>query len=180
VPVRVLVLADTHVRADRRRTLPDEVWAAAHEADLILHAGDVVTPSLLEELDAHAPVHAVLGNNDVDLRGSLAETVELELDGVGVAMVHDAGPRRGREARLHRRFPTADVVIFGHSHLPEDAPGVDGQRIFNPGSCTERRRAPARSYGLLELAAATVVDHRIVWLDDQASARRVARHRRSP
>lgn len=160
-----LVLADTHVRPDRRRALPDEVWAAARAADVILHAGDVLTFELLDDLAALAPTHAVLGNNDATLRDVLPEVLELELAGVAVAMVHDAGPRRGRPARLHRRFPAADVVVYGHSHLPEDEPGVDGQRLFNPGSPTERRRAPHRTYGLLELADGRVVDRRIVPLD---------------
>lgn len=160
-----LVLADTHMRPERARTLPDEVWAAAERADVVLHAGDVLTRHLLDDLAALTPTHAVLGNNDASLRGELPEVLELELAGVAVAMVHDAGPRRGRPARLRRRFPEADVVVFGHSHLPEDDLGVDGQRLFNPGSPTERRRAPHRTYGLLELAGGRVRSHRIVPLD---------------
>jgi putative phosphoesterase len=166
--VLALVLADTHLRPDRARRLPDPVWAAAERADVVLHAGDVVTGDLLEELAGLAPVHAVLGNNDVTLRARLPEVLELDLDGVRVAMVHDSGARAGRERRLLRRFPDAGVVVFGHSHQPEDRLGVDGQRLFNPGSPTERRRAPTRTYGELELVAAQVVAHRIVHLDDPA------------
>jgi putative phosphoesterase len=160
--VRVLVLADTHLRPDRRRTLPDEVWAAADRADLVLHAGDVLTADLLDALAERAPTHAVLGNNDVALRRDLPETLELDVDGVAVAMVHDSGPSAGRARRLHRRFPEADIVVFGHSHLPLDEQGVDGQRLFNPGSPTERRRAPSRTYGWLELDRGRIVDRRIV------------------
>ncbi len=156
-----LVLADTHLRPDRSRTLPDQVWDAARSADVILHAGDVLAVELLDELARLAPVHAVLGNNDVTLTGTLDETLELELGGVHVAMIHDSGARAGRPARLKRRFPDAAVVVYGHSHLPDDSAGVDGQRLFNPGSCTERRRAPERTYGILELADGEVVDHRI-------------------
>lgn len=162
--MRALVVADTHVRADRPRTLPDEVWAEAARADVILHAGDVLTGELLDELGRHAPVHAVLGNNDVTLTGSLPETLEVELDGVRVAMIHDSGARVGRPQRMRRRFPDAAVVVYGHSHLPDDSEGADGQRLFNPGSCTERRRAPARTYGVLELRGGELVEHRIVEL----------------
>lgn len=111
-----------------------------------------VSAEFLDELRAHAPVHAVLGNNDTDLVGVLPETVELDLAGVRIALLHDSGPRRGREARLHRRFPDADLVVFGHSHIPWDAPGIDGQRLFNPGSATQRRRQPHRTVGRVRLA----------------------------
>ena len=161
-PVEVLVLADTHVRADRRRDLPAEVWDAADRAHLILHAGDVVTGSLLDDLAARAPLRAVLGNNDAGLEHRLPVEDRVDLDGCTVALVHDAGPARGRGPRMRRRFPDADVVVFGHSHLPLDEPGDDGQRLFNPGSSTERRRAPFRSYGLLTVEEGTLVDHRIV------------------
>ena len=160
--MEILVVADTHIRADRARTLPEAVWEAARQADLILHAGDVVEPSLLDGLAAAAPVEAVLGNNDGALAHRLPETFEADLDGVRLAMIHDSGARKGRERRLHRRFPDADVVVFGHSHLPIDAEGEAGQRLFNPGSPTERRRAPHRTYGWLTLAGGELLDHRIV------------------
>jgi uncharacterized protein len=141
------------------------VYAALRATDVILHCGDVTERGLLDELTAFAPVHAVLGNNDHTLRGRLAETLELDLDGVRVAMIHDSGATKGRAARMHRRFPDAQVVVFGHSHLPLDELGVDGQRLFNPGSATERRRAPFRSYGWLELRDGTIAGHEIVALD---------------
>jgi uncharacterized protein len=162
VGVRILVLADTHLRADRQRSLPVPVWDEAARADVILHAGDVLTRHLLDELAALAPVHAVLGNNDTALLGVLPETLEVDLDGVRVAMIHDAGTRSGRPGRLRRRFPDARVVVYGHSHLPDASAGVDGQLLFNPGSCTERRRAPERTYGVLELLDGRVVGHHIV------------------
>jgi putative phosphoesterase len=173
--MRAVVLADTHIRPQPSRghagggrgfprRLPDAVYRALRRADVVLHAGDVVTRDLLDELAQFAPVHGVLGNNDHALQGELPETVELDLDGVRVAMVHDSGARKGRPARLHRRFPDAAVVVYGHSHLPDDSLGVDGQRLFNPGSPTERRNAPARSFGVLDLADGRVRRHRIVEL----------------
>lgn len=158
----VLVLADTHVRADRRRDLPDVVWQAATEVDVILHAGDVLVQGLLDDLAVHAPVHAVLGNNDAGLHGNVPETVELDLAGLAVAMIHDSGTRKGRAGRMRRRFPVADLVIFGHSHQPLDEPGDDGQRLFNPGSCTERRRAPHRTFGRLTIDDGRLLRHEVV------------------
>lgn len=159
--MEILVLADTHVRVDRRRDLPAEVWDAADRAHLILHAGDVVAGSLLDDLASRAPLRAVLGNNDNGLEARLPEQDEVEVEGVRIALVHDSGPTRGRAARLRRRFPDADVVVFGHSHQPLDEEGVDGQRLFNPGSCTERRRAPHRTYGLLHVGDGRITDHQI-------------------
>jgi hypothetical protein len=135
------------------------------QADVILHAGDLVIPEVLDQLGELAPVHAVLGNNDAELVGTLAEELLLELDGVGVAMVHDSGPRAGREARLSRRFPDADVVVFGHSHIPWDAEGLHGQWLLNPGSPTERRRQPNKTVATMDLADGRVVGTRIVVVD---------------
>src|SRR3954453_21389014 len=130
--MRLLVLADTHLRAGR--PLPDQVWAAVGRADGVLHAGDVTEAELLDELAARRPLWAVLGNNDRTLADRLPTVLEETLGGVPVARVDDSGPRQGREARMNRRFPDARVVVFGHSHEPIDAVGVGGQRLFNPGS----------------------------------------------
>lgn len=165
VDVRAVVLSDTHLRDAGARRLPDPVYAALRDADAVLHCGDVVERGLIDELRAYAPVHVVLGNNDVTLRGALPERLLVELDGVRVGMVHDSGATKGRPARVHRMFPDCAVVVFGHSHAPVDEPGVDGQRLFNPGSPTQRRRQPHPSFGLLDLADGEVVAHRIVYLD---------------
>jgi hypothetical protein len=161
-PVHAVVLADTHLRPRLDRRLPDRVYEALASADVILHAGDVLVADVLAELAGFAPVHAVLGNNDTELLGVLPETLELELGGVRVAMIHDSGARAGRERRLRRRFPDSDVVIFGHSHLPLDADGEDGQRLFNPGSPTERRQAPTKTFGLLDFADGRLVSSALV------------------
>jgi len=155
------VLADTHLRADLSRLSPD-VWAAVDAADVVLHAGDVLTGELLAELAERAPLHAVLGNNDTALAGQLPDRLEVDLAGVRVAMVHDSGARVGRERRMHRWFPDADLVVFGHSHDPVDVEGVDGQRLFNPGSAVQRRRQPHRTMGLLTLAGGRIAAHEVV------------------
>jgi putative phosphoesterase len=147
--MRVIALADTH--APRRwKSCPPLVAGHLRQADLILHAGDVCTASVLRELAEYAPVQAVLGNNDApDVADWGAPTsLELDLDGLRVAMVHDSGQAAGRISRLRRRFPGADLVIFGHSHIPLDQSG-GGMRMFNPGSPTDRRRQPRGTIGVL-------------------------------
>jgi uncharacterized protein len=160
----VVVLSDTHIRRGSTRRLPPAVYAALETADIVLHAGDVVTGELLEELAGFASTLAVLGNNDTDLVGQLPEERIFTIDGLRIAMVHDSGARKGREARLRRRFPTADLVVFGHSHIPLDVPGLGGQRLFNPGSPTERRSQPVHTFGRLRIADGQLVGHEIVAL----------------
>lgn len=162
---RVVVLADTHVGPRSNRRLPDAAHGHLDGADLILHAGDVTSANLLHELRRLAPLEAVLGNNDHDLVGVLPEVVQLTVAGVRLAMVHDSGARAGRAARLHRRFPDADLVAFGHSHEPCDDVGVQGQRLLNPGSCTWKRRAPTHTLAVVDLADGEVRSVRLVDLD---------------
>lgn len=160
---RVVVLSDTHLRPGSSRRLPDGAYLALQSADVILHAGDIVTAELLHELSGFAPTFAVLGNNDLDPDLAHVPETRLEVvDDVRVAMVHDSGAKAGREARLWRRFPDADVVVFGHSHIPWNQPGRDGQLLFNPGSPTERRAQPHHTIGLLDLEHGQVVRSEIV------------------
>jgi putative phosphoesterase len=160
--VNVVAIADTH--APRRwRSCPPAVAERLHQADLIMHAGDVCTAEVLDELAGYAPVRVVRGNNDgaeVAAWGA-PETLELELDGLPVAMIHDSGPSTGRTARMRRRFPAAELVIFGHSHIPLDQT-ADGVRIFNPGSPTDRRRQPHGTLGLLTIEGGRLIEARII------------------
>jgi len=159
--VHVVVLADTHIRRGSARRLSEAAYAHLEQADLILHAGDVVVADVLDELGGFAPVHAVLGNNDVELVGLVPETRLLDVEGVRIGMIHDSGASTGRPGRLRRRFPDAALVVFGHSHIPWDAEGVDGQVLFNPGSATERRAQPHRTLGTLDIDGGRVVERRI-------------------
>jgi len=160
--VRVAVVSDTH-SPRRWKGLPPAVADQLAGADVILHAGDVCTADVLETLGQWAPVHAVLGNNDLPevADWGAPETVELTLDGLRVAMIHDSGAASGRPARMRRRFPEADLVVFGHSHIPMDLTEA-GLRIFNPGSPTDRRRQPHGTLGLLDIEDGTLVSARIV------------------
>lgn len=147
--MKVVVLADTHTRG-ASRALPPGAWPYIESADHILHGGDVCDPALLDELAAFAPVTVVRGNCDaLDVKDwGATDEVTLELEGVALAMVHDAGIAKGRRARLRKRFPGARAVIFAHSHLPAND-DHEGLLLFNPGSPTWPRRAPWPSMGIL-------------------------------
>ena len=152
--MRVAVLSDTH-SPRFWKGCPPAVAAHLDGADLILHAGDVCTADVLDELSAYAPVRVVLGNNDgpdVAAWGA-PETLETEIDGLAVAMIHDSGPATGRVARMRRRFPAADLVVFGHSHIPLYDVADDGFAILNPGSPTERRRQPRHTMAEIAVSA---------------------------
>lgn len=154
------MLADTHLRHGLDG-LPARVLDAVRQADVVVHAGDVVSRVALDELSRLAPVHAVLGNNDTELAGQLPVELALELEAVRVAVVHDSGASAGRAARMARRYPDAQVVIFGHSHVPVDEEGVGKQLLFNPGSPTQRRSQPWPSFGRLRLEHAQVLAHTV-------------------
>ena len=162
--MRVAVLSDTH-SPRFWKGCPPAVAAHLDGVDLILHAGDVCTADVLDELSAYAPVRVVLGNNDgADVADwGARETWEGEIGGLNVAMIHDSGPATGRVARMRRRFPHADLVVFGHSHIPLDR-AEDGLRIFNPGSPTDKRRQPYRTLGELTITDGELLDARIIEL----------------
>jgi uncharacterized protein len=145
-------MSDTHVPR-RARDLPAGLWAEVEAADVVLHAGDWVAESLLDELTGRAGrVIGVYGNNDGPrLRARLPEVARVELDGLRLAVVHETGPAAGREARCATRFPGCDLLIFGHSHIPWDTTAPGGPRLFNPGSPTDRRRQPYGTYATAEL-----------------------------
>jgi len=162
VKLRVVVLADTH--APRRwKQCPPKVAEHLAEADAILHAGDVCVPSVLDELAEFAPVHVVAGNNDGPdvVAWGAPETLELTLEGVNIAMIHDSGQKEGRLTRMRTRFPKADLVVYGHSHIPMDITGTN-LRIFNPGSPTDRRHQPQGTIGELDIANGQLLAARII------------------
>jgi uncharacterized protein len=146
-PVRLLLLADTHVPR-RARDLPRQVWEEVAQADVVFHAGDWVTPELLDNLTTKASrLVACWGNNDGPvLRSRLPERADVLLEGLHFTVVHETGAAAGREARMSRCYPDSDVLIFGHSHIPWDTTTSTGLRLLNPGSPTDRRRQPACTY----------------------------------
>jgi uncharacterized protein len=154
----IAVISDTHLPRGARR-LPRACVERIVAADLLLHAGDFVTVDVLRELEALGPpVAAVHGNVDsVELHNMLPAERAIEAGGARVALLHDAGARRGRLDRMRRRFgDRAEAVVFGHSHLPLHETGPDGFQIFNPGSPTDRRRAPTQTMGLARVSGGRV------------------------
>jgi putative phosphoesterase len=170
--MRVGIVSDTH--APRRwKSCPPRVADHLSGVDLILHAGDVCIPDVLEELSALAPVRAVLGNNDGPEVASWGapERLDLTLDGVRIGMIHDSGQATGRTPRMRSAFPEADLVIFGHSHIPWDVtdPATAEHRelrLFNPGSPTDKRRQPYGTLGILEVSAGRIEQLGVVRVTD--------------
>ncbi len=146
--MQIAVISDTHLPRGSRR-LPEECVDRLRAADLILHAGDLMRLPVLEQLESYGPVVAVHGNvDDSEVCAALPEATSVDAGAVTIGLVHDAGPSKGRLERLRRRFPDVDAVVFGHSHIPLHERAPDGFQIFNPGSPTERRRAPRHTMGI--------------------------------
>jgi len=146
--VVIAVISDTHLPRGARR-IPDECVERLAAADLILHAGDFASVEALEEIEAIGPpLAAVHGNVDsTEVRRRLPAERTVDADGVRIAMLHDAGPSRGRAERMRTRFPDAAAVVYGHSHIPLHEER-EGFQLFNPGSPTDRRRQPRHTMGL--------------------------------
>jgi putative phosphoesterase len=153
--MQIAIISDTHMpRGDRR--LPEACVARLRAADLIIHAGDLMRLSVLDELRGFGPVIAVCGNvDDTEVRAVLPGRAVVECAGTRLAVIHDAGPAKGRLARMRARFPDADAVIFGHSHIPLHERQA-GFALFNPGSPTERRRSPQHTMGIASVAEGRV------------------------
>jgi putative phosphoesterase len=146
----VAVVSDTHLPRGAR-ALPQACVDLLAAADVIVHAGDVTSARVLETLAELGTVHAVRGNmDDAELQATLPERRVVPVNGVRIGVVHDAGPSAGRHARLAAAFRDCDAVVYGHTHLPELA-RHGPTWILNPGSPTERRRAPFRSLLALDV-----------------------------
>ena len=169
----VLLLADTHLGPGQAGRLLDRIEDQLDEVDVIVHAGDITDLSVLEALARRVPdaqILAVKGNNDVGV--DLPERMEVDVDGCLIGAIHDSGPRTGRRSRLRRWFPSCDLVVFGHSHLPwhEVDVAADGhiQHHVNPGSALLRRRAPTCTTARALISNGEITDVRHV----EVSARR--------
>ncbi len=167
----IAIVGDTHLPKGNRR-MPEAALELLRGSDLIAHTGDFTRMGTLELFTGLGPpLLAVAGNVDEPaIHAVLPEATTFTLGGrLRVGLIHDAGPRKGRLARMRRRFPGAAAVLFGHSHLPLHAREDEGDpasfQIFNPGSPTERRRSPRHSMGLAELTPAGTLGLRHVWLD---------------
>ncbi len=144
---RLVLVSDTHLPL-RAKRLPATLWHDVDSADLVVHAGDWVQAPLLDELEARSrDLLAVYGNNDgPELRRRVPEVARRRVEGLSFAVVHETGAAQGRERRMDAAFPDADVLVFGHSHIPWDTTTERGMRLLNPGSPTDRRRQPDFSW----------------------------------
>jgi len=154
--MRLAIVSDTHLPRGSR-AIPEGCLRMCRDADAILHAGDLVDVSVLEQLRSLGPpLHAISGNVDgAAVRALLPARLELEFEGVRVGMIHIPGPAAGRLDALRAKFPSCDAVVFGHTHMPEHAERA-GFQIFNPGSPTERRRAPAHTMGIATITGGAI------------------------
>lgn len=150
--MRIGVISDTHL-SERAVKLPDALVKGLGGVDLILHAGDWVSPEIIALVEKIAPCEGIAGNNDgpeiIELFG---RKKLLELEGFRIGLIHGDGYRKTTEERSREAFHAErpDVVIFGHSHSPY-LQRTDGMLMFNPGSPTDKRRQPQYSYGIMEL-----------------------------
>lgn len=148
----IAVVADTHL--PRRGPLPAACVDVLRAADVIVHAGDLSDLAALASLRALGPpLVAVAGNVEApEVVAALPATAEIDAGGLRIGVIHDAGPERGRGARMRRRFPDAAIVLFGHSHIPMDRAEPGAPRLVNPGSPTDRRRQPRATMAVLHVA----------------------------
>lgn len=161
-PMELLLTSDTHVPS-RAKVLPRELLDLVPAVDVVVHAGDWVDTATLDLLEARARrLVAVYGNNDgPDLRARLPEVAYAELGGVRLAVVHETGAARGRERRCAERFPETDLLVFGHSHIPWDSTAGGRLRLLNPGSPTDRRRQPHRTYMTARISSGRLAEVRL-------------------
>ena len=156
--MRLLLLADTHLPR-RAKDLPAAVWQQVDAADVVVHAGDWVAPSLLDALEARTRVIGCYGNNDgPELRGRLPEVARADLEGVRLAVVHETGPSGRRDERMAAQYADVDVLVFGHSHIPWDTTTSTGLRLLNPGSPTDRRRQPHCTFMTADVSDGAIHD----------------------
>lgn len=159
MPTTVAVVSDTHV-PQRAKALPSEVWQAVEKSDLVIHAGDWTSLALLDEFAARSSrLLAVRGNNDgPEFEGRLPLVARATVEGVRITVVHETGDKAGREVRADREHPASDLIVFGHSHIPWDTVTPEGRRMLNPGSPTDRRRQPNRTFLTLTLDDGSLTD----------------------
>ena len=160
---RLLLISDTHLPT-RARRLPDALWRAVDDADVVVHAGDWVDEATLDALEGRAArLIGVYGNNDGEgLRSRLPEVARVEIDGLRMGVVHETGAAAGRERRADSAHADLDLLVFGHSHIPWDSVTPGGMRMLNPGSPTDRRRQPACTMMTARVDAGALIDVELV------------------
>jgi putative phosphoesterase len=167
--MRIGVISDTHLGA-RAEKLPDALMEGLCGVDLILHAGDWVSPNVVTLVEAIAPCESVAGNNDgPDIVDKFGYAKRLELEGVRIGLIHGDGYRKTTAERALDAFADdmPDVIVYGHSHIPENR-RVRETLLFNPGSPTDKRRQPRYSYGILTVEKGKPVQAELHFFDSKA------------
>jgi putative phosphoesterase len=150
--------------------LRPQVFEIFREVDHILHGGDVGRSDLLVELRALAPVTAVYGNTDgFDLRKQLPQVAEVELDGFAIVVTHGDQFGSPTPVKLHDAFPSAEIIIFGHSHRPLLELVDKTITVMNPGGAGAPRFGIPPSVGILELEPGIPPRGRIVMLNESSA-----------
>ncbi len=148
--MKIGVISDTHVPA-LAGSLPRAVFEIFKGVDLILHAGDIVELSVLDQLGTIAPVEAVAGNmDDAEVQQRLAQKKLLPLGKFSVGLIHGKYRLDTQKAMIRQEFDKVDLIVYGHSHTPFWGK-IDGVYFLNPGSPTDTRHAPYNSVAILEL-----------------------------
>jgi putative phosphoesterase len=146
--MRLGIIADTH------GLLRPEVFEVFAEVDRILHAGDIGSPDLLTELEAIAPVTAVYGNCDgFDLRSRVPAVVQTRIEGLDFVLLHGDQFGQPTPEKVHRAYPDAEVIIYGHTHQPLLTTVDLVVTVMNPGGAGHRRFDLPPSVGIMELEA---------------------------
>jgi putative phosphoesterase len=158
--MRLGIIADTH------GLLRPEVFEVFREVDQILHAGDIGPLDLLTELEAIAPVTAVYGNcDDWDIRARVPAVVERRIEGLEFVLLHGDQVGAPTPERLHAAYPSADVIIFGHTHRPLLTTIDLTVTVMNPGGAGRRRFDLPPSVGIMELESGLPPRARLVALE---------------
>ncbi len=157
------VISDTHIPQFKK--LPEAIWEHFTGVELIIHAGDLSVLSVIDELETIAPVVAVQGNvEEEEVILKLPIKREVVVGHCRIGIVHILGDSHNRVRVARQEFPSADCVVFGHSHIPWNEE-YNGQLLFNPGSATDRRRQPRCSIGLLHVDdEVKSIRGEIIWL----------------
>lgn len=148
--MKIGVLSDTHVPAVAP-ALPPIIYDIFHGVDLILHAGDIVELSVLDDLRAIAPVEAVAGNVDsAEVQVRLPSKKIIPIGNFTVGLIHGKYKLNVQQEMIRKEFDNVDLIVYGHSHQPFWGV-IDGVYFLNPGSPTDKRHAPYNSVALLEV-----------------------------
>jgi putative phosphoesterase len=149
--MKIGVISDTHI-PERTLEIPKEIFSAFKDAELILHAGDLVSYDVINSLSRICPVKAVYGNMDYpEVRKVLKKKEIIEVNKFKIGLIHGEGHPSGLLSFAKKAFDEKlDVIIFGHSHTPCNEKIAD-TLFFNPGSPTDTVFSPYLSYGIIEI-----------------------------